>query len=209
MVLKQGAGHQTGLFHGRVQGEGYVFRVSGIELGLKKMSNTINTQTQDWLNLLTDVELAHWEAKSQSEKDWYLEHTQPENRKGIFQTELKGLEYHKALNSMPKWKRERILKEAERKANEAKVRIIQRFLQVEGLNNRICCNLRSDERYIEVLGRDRIEVCFYWKKGYWTYLQDGSMQKVSGDVDDLIRFMKSMDWIPEMPPKKGQMGFWD
>ena len=152
------------------------------------MSSTTKSQTQDWLKHLTDDELALWKAKPKSKKDWYLEHTEPENRQRLLQTELRNLENQQ---------------------KELLMRIIQRLLHIEGLQNRICCSLRSDERFIEVLGRDRIKVSFYWQKGYWKYLQDGSMHQISGDVDDLIRFMKSMDWIPDKQPKKGQLSLWD
>ena len=82
---------------------------------------TINSN--NWVAHLTPLELAHWEAKPQSEKDWWYAHTKPEDRGEILRTEIAATASYNEFLHLPEATRNAITKRIEKQADEARIRL--------------------------------------------------------------------------------------
>lgn len=79
------------------------------------------------MKYLTDAELAYWEAKPQSEKDWWDANTKPEDRPQILRTEIAVAANYESFLRLPSSTREAITKRLEEEADAARIRIRQRM----------------------------------------------------------------------------------
>jgi hypothetical protein len=93
----------------------------------KTDNNRNPVDSERWLTRLTQPELAHWEAKPQSEKDWWYANTKPEDRREIVQAEIAAAATHNELLQLPQATRNAITKRLSEQADAARVRIRERF----------------------------------------------------------------------------------
>jgi hypothetical protein len=96
--------------------------------GTGPMSENDNPDTMNsehWLTQLTQPELAHWEAKPQSQKDWWYANTKPDDRGGILRTEIKAAANYTEFLHLPEPTRDAITRRLEKEADAARIRLRQ------------------------------------------------------------------------------------
>jgi hypothetical protein len=94
------------------------------EMAEEDYDYTINAN--NWIAHLTPPELAHWESKPQSEKDWWCANTKPEDRGRILRTEIGAKASYNEFLHLPEATRNVITKRLEKQADEARMRLRQR-----------------------------------------------------------------------------------
>ena len=80
-------------------------------------------ESEDWLRHLTKPELERWESKSQSDKDWWYAHTNPEDRGEILRTEISGMASYNEFLHLPEATRNTIKKRLDERTDAARIRI--------------------------------------------------------------------------------------
>ena len=56
------------------------------------MTTRTDVNSGNWLSRFSEAELTYWNALSQSEKDWWLKNTKPENRQKAIQIRLANID---------------------------------------------------------------------------------------------------------------------
>ena len=84
-------------------------------------------ESSHWLTEITEVERAHWEAKPQSEKDWWYANTKPEDRGRILRTEIAATARYNEFLHLPKATRDSITRQLDERADAASARLRQWF----------------------------------------------------------------------------------
>lgn len=79
----------------------------------------------DWLIHLNEKELAHWEAKEQSSKDWWHANTKPDDRGKLLRSEIAAASTHNKILQLPKVDREALIKRLNKEADAAEIRLRQ------------------------------------------------------------------------------------
>jgi hypothetical protein len=93
---------------------------------MKGMSDIEQNNENDWLSQITPIERAHWDAKSQSTKDWWYANTKPDARGQILRTEISIMAKQNEFLHLPETERAAILKRMNEKANAARERLRKR-----------------------------------------------------------------------------------
>ncbi|HEV8418336.1 MAG TPA: hypothetical protein VGQ43_06285 [Candidatus Udaeobacter sp.] len=98
------------------------------EVKAQSAESNFNTEdSQHWLERLAQPELAHWEAKPQSEKEWWYANTKPEDRGGILRTEIAAAASYNKFLDVPEATREAITKRLSEQADGARIRLRERL----------------------------------------------------------------------------------
>jgi hypothetical protein len=84
----------------------------------------------NWVAHITQPELAHWEAKPQSDKDWWYANTKPEDRGGILRTEIGARASYNEFLHLPEATRRATIQRLEKQADEARIRLRQRGIAI-------------------------------------------------------------------------------
>ena len=86
-----------------------------------------DSHSQKWLAHVTKHERARWEAKPQSEKDWWYANIKPKDRGKELRREIKIMAWHNELLHLPEEERAAILKPIQDEADAAHIRLKEFF----------------------------------------------------------------------------------